>query len=64
MKRGGSAEIFLKTLEKVRAAIPGVALRTSFIAGFPGESLRDFELLQEFIEEAKIRLARRFQLLR
>jgi ribosomal protein S12 methylthiotransferase len=53
MKRGGSAEIFLKTLEKVRVAIPGVALRTSFIAGFPGESLRDFELLEEFIGEAK-----------
>jgi ribosomal protein S12 methylthiotransferase len=53
MKRGGSAEIFLKTLEKVRAAIPGVALRTSFIVGFPGESLRDFELLEEFIGEAR-----------
>jgi ribosomal protein S12 methylthiotransferase len=53
MKRGGSADIFLKTLEKVRAAIPGVVLRTSFIVGFPGESLRDFELLQEFIGEAK-----------
>jgi ribosomal protein S12 methylthiotransferase len=53
MKRGGSAEIFLKTLEKVRATIPGVALRTSFIAGFPGESSSDFELLQEFIKEAK-----------
>jgi ribosomal protein S12 methylthiotransferase len=53
MKRGGSAEIFLKTLEKVRTAIPGVALRTSFIAGFPGESLRDFELLEDFVKEAK-----------
>jgi ribosomal protein S12 methylthiotransferase len=53
MKRGGGAEIFLKTLEKVRAAIPGVVLRTSFIAGFPGESPRDFEILQEFIQEAK-----------
>jgi ribosomal protein S12 methylthiotransferase len=53
MKRGGSAEIFLKTLEKVRAAVPGIALRTSLIAGFPGESLRDFELLAEFIGEAK-----------
>jgi ribosomal protein S12 methylthiotransferase len=52
MKRGGGAEIFLKTLEKVRATVPGIALRTSFIAGFPGESLRDFELLQEFIKEA------------
>jgi ribosomal protein S12 methylthiotransferase len=53
MKRGGGPDIFLKTLEKVRAAVPGIALRTSFIVGFPGESLRDFEVLQEFIGEAK-----------
>ncbi len=53
MKRGGSAEIFLKTLEKIRAAIPGVALRTSFIVGFPGESSTDFALLEEFIKEAR-----------
>jgi ribosomal protein S12 methylthiotransferase len=53
MKRGGSPEIFLKTLEKVRAIIPGVVLRTSFIVGFPGESARDFEILQEFVSEAK-----------
>ena len=53
MKRGAGAEIFLKTLEKVRSAVPGIALRTSFIVGFPGESLRDFEILEEFIGEAK-----------
>ncbi len=53
MKRGAGADIFLKTLEKVRAAVPGIALRTSFIVGFPGESLRDFELLEEFITEAR-----------
>jgi ribosomal protein S12 methylthiotransferase len=53
MKRGAGAEIFLKTLEKVRAAVPGIALRTSFIVGFPGESLRDFEILEQFIGEAK-----------
>jgi len=53
MKRGAGADIFLKTLDKVRAAVPGIALRTSFIVGFPGESLHDFELLQEFIGEAK-----------
>ena len=52
MKRGAGAEIFLKTLEKVRAAVPGIALRTSFIVGFPGESLRDFDLLEEFIQAA------------
>ena len=53
MKRGGSAGIFLKTLEKARAIIPGVALRTAFITGFPGESPRDFEILEEFVKEAK-----------
>jgi ribosomal protein S12 methylthiotransferase len=53
MKRGAGADIFLKTLEKVRAAVPGIALRTSFIVGFPGESLRDFELLEQFIGEAR-----------
>jgi ribosomal protein S12 methylthiotransferase len=53
MKRGAGGEIFLKTLDKVRAAVPGIALRTSFIVGFPGESLRDFEVLEEFVAEAK-----------
>jgi ribosomal protein S12 methylthiotransferase len=53
MKRGAGADIFLKTLDKVRAAVPGIALRTSFIVGFPGESVRDYEILQEFITEAK-----------
>jgi ribosomal protein S12 methylthiotransferase len=53
MKRGAGAEIFLKTLDKVRAAVPGIALRTSFIVGFPGESPRDIEILEEFIAEAK-----------
>jgi ribosomal protein S12 methylthiotransferase len=53
MKRGGSAEIFLKTLEKARSIIPGLALRTAFITGFPGESPRDFEILEEFVKEAR-----------
>jgi ribosomal protein S12 methylthiotransferase len=53
MKRGGGAEIFLKTLERARRIIPGVALRTSFIVGFPGESSSDFDLLVEFVRAAK-----------
>ena len=53
MKRGGSGSIFLKTIKKVRATIPGVVLRTAFIVGFPGETLHDFELLEEFVREAK-----------
>jgi ribosomal protein S12 methylthiotransferase len=53
MKRGAGADIFLKTLDKVRAAVPGIALRTSFIVGFPGESSSDFQVLEEFINEAR-----------
>jgi len=53
MKRGGSAEIFLRMIEKVRAAVPGIALRTSFIVGFPGETDADFEALCDFIAEAR-----------
>jgi ribosomal protein S12 methylthiotransferase len=53
MKRGAGAEIFLKTIEKVRATVPGIALRTSFIVGFPGESQSDVEVLEQFIKEAK-----------
>jgi ribosomal protein S12 methylthiotransferase len=53
MKRGASAEIFLRTLAKVRAAVPGIALRTSFIVGFPGETAEDFALLEDFIKEAR-----------
>jgi ribosomal protein S12 methylthiotransferase len=53
MRRGANAEIFLKTLEKVRAAVPGIALRTSFIVGFPGETAEDHAALMEFVREAK-----------
>ena len=53
MKRGAGADIFLKTLDKVRKAVPGIALRTSFIVGFPGETVQDIEILEQFITEAK-----------
>ena len=53
MKRGGSAEIFLKSIEKMRRAIPNLALRTSFIVGFPGESEKDFEELCDFVKAAQ-----------
>ena len=53
MKRGASGDIFLKLIERIRATIPGVAVRTSFIAGFPGETDQDFEELCQFVEAAK-----------
>lgn len=53
MKRGANGDIFLKTLERIRAAIPGVAIRTSMIVGFPGETEKDFAELCAFIEAAQ-----------
>jgi ribosomal protein S12 methylthiotransferase len=53
MRRGGNADIFLKTIERVRAAVPEVAIRTTFIAGFPGESEADFGVLSDFVRAAR-----------
>jgi ribosomal protein S12 methylthiotransferase len=53
MKRGASGDIFLKLIERIRRTIPGVAIRTSFIVGFPGETAADFEELCRFVEAAK-----------
>ncbi|HET9839362.1 MAG TPA: 30S ribosomal protein S12 methylthiotransferase RimO [Candidatus Angelobacter sp.] len=53
MKRGAGAEIFLKSIEKMRRMIPKLTLRTSFIAGFPGETEQDFAELCEFVRKAQ-----------
>jgi len=53
MKRGAHADIFLKLIERIRATIPGVAIRTSMIVGFPGENEQDFQELCGFIEAAR-----------
>lgn len=53
MKRGANGDIFLKLLERIRATIPGVAIRTSMIVGFPGESNADFEELCQFVQAAQ-----------
>jgi len=49
MKRGGAADILLRSIEKMRHAVPGITLRTSFIVGFPGETEKEFEELCEFV---------------
>src|SRR5688572_13793229 len=43
MKRGGNAGLYRKMIDNIRAVVPNVALRTTFIAGFPGETDEDFE---------------------
>jgi len=54
MKRGSHGDAFLKLLERIRATIPGVSLRTSFIAGFPGETEKDFEELCDFVRAGNL----------
>src|SRR5579863_901517 len=54
MKRGSHGDAFLKLLERIRATIPGVSLRTSFIVGFPGETENDFAELCDFVRAANL----------
>jgi len=53
MQRGGGAELFLRSIEKMRRAVPGLTLRTTLIVGFPGETERDFEELCGFVRAAE-----------
>ena len=53
MKRGAGADVFLKSIEKMRRVIPDLTLRTSFIVGFPGETEKEFEELCDFVREAQ-----------
>lgn len=52
--RRGVDKVFVKNLvRKIRERIPGVAIRTTFIVGYPGETEQDFRELLEFIEESR-----------
>ena len=51
MKRPWDGERYLKLFEKLRAAVPGVAIRTTFIVGFPGETEKDFEQTLKLIDD-------------
>src|SRR5271163_2214992 len=53
MKRGGGADVFLRSIARMRRMVPDVTLRTSFIVGFPGETEKEFEELCEFVREAR-----------
>jgi ribosomal protein S12 methylthiotransferase len=53
MKRGGGADVFLKSIEKMRRVIPDLTLRTSFVVGFPGETEKEFDELCDFVREAQ-----------
>jgi len=49
MRRGGNREAYERMIERIRARVPGVAIRTTFIVGFPGEREDDFKELLDFV---------------
>jgi ribosomal protein S12 methylthiotransferase len=53
MKRGLTGKKTRNLIEQIRSAIPGIAIRTTFIVGYPGETTKEFEELKQFIRESR-----------
>jgi ribosomal protein S12 methylthiotransferase len=53
MKRGGTRASLERLIKRVRERVPGIAIRTTFITGFPGETEEDFEELLAFVRNAE-----------
>ena len=53
MRRPGSGAGYLDLIARLRQQVPGIALRTSILVGFPGETERDFEALLDFLTAAQ-----------
>lgn len=54
MNRKGTREGYLELLRKLRARIPNIAVRSTFISGFPSETEEEFEGMQNFLREAQL----------
>jgi ribosomal protein S12 methylthiotransferase len=53
MKRGGNRASLERLIKRVRDRVPGIAVRTTFITGFPGETEADFEELLSFVKNVE-----------
>jgi ribosomal protein S12 methylthiotransferase len=53
MKRGGNRASLERLIERVRTRVPGIAVRTTFITGFPGETEEDFNELMTFVKNVE-----------
>jgi ribosomal protein S12 methylthiotransferase len=53
MRRGGTRASLQRLIERVRARVPGIAVRTTFITGFPGETEEDFQELLDFVRSVE-----------
>ncbi|MCP4423450.1 MAG: 30S ribosomal protein S12 methylthiotransferase RimO [Chloroflexi bacterium] len=53
MRRPANIEWVYQTVEKLRAAMPDIAIRTTFIVGYPGETDAEFDELKQFVQELR-----------
>lgn len=53
MRRGTSRRALMELIGKIRAGVPGIALRTTLIIGYPNEGEREFQELMDFVAEAE-----------
>jgi ribosomal protein S12 methylthiotransferase len=53
MKRGGNRRSLISLIQRIRGFIPDVAIRTTMIVGFPGETDQDFQELLDFVREVE-----------
>ncbi len=53
MRRPANLDWVYRTLEKLRSRLPGIALRTTFIVGYPGETEQEFRTLEEFVRTVR-----------
>jgi len=53
MRRGGNRQLLEKLLTRARDIVPGIALRTTLIVGFPGETDEDFGELMQFVKDVE-----------
>lgn len=53
MRRGHNRKTTLRLLNDIRAKVPGIALRTTLLVGYPGESQEDFLMLEAFVREVR-----------
>ena len=53
MRRGGNRQLLEKLLARARDIVPGIALRTTLIVGFPGETDEDFNELMQFVQDVQ-----------
>ncbi|MGD0610756.1 MAG: 30S ribosomal protein S12 methylthiotransferase RimO [Anaerolineales bacterium] len=61
MRRPANMDWVRRTIAKMRTALPGLAIRTTFIVGYPGETETEFQALLDFVEEMRFDRVGTFQ---